>query len=433
MNSTDRTPRKRFLATTAKVFLLGLPPAALAAVAIRAGSLAAIGPQWRWWMVLLLLGMALVSASVLALQQLGRIKAPGCGEGGGCAQLTGSRWGKVFGWPVSFLGAAWFPALVAFHVASPPPTPGLLLAAVSAGAVGSLLFLGIIVVYRYFCPYCLMVHSANLTAWLLVVSGPWGGIGRASVVDSVLAAAIFAATTAVLAWARSRTREASAMRRERAFQRSLRRIRKHVHRARKQHLRAQISGRWWRGPQNAAIRLEIYSDYQCPDCRRAENQLERSLAGRCDISVTYKHFPLSRQCNRRLKSPNDHRHACRAARAAEAAGLVGGSKAFLQLHSWLFHQKAEFTDQELAAVLPRIGCTDPAVFFAALDGPEVAERIRQDAEEGIRRGVVGTPAVFVEGVRLEGTTAERAIPRLLDAIGRPPVRPVSSDANANGR
>lgn len=437
MNSTDRPTTTRRFRLAAKVLILGLPPAMLATAAVSAGSLSGIGPTLRWWLGVVLLGTSLTSAAVLALQQLGRIKAPGCGEGGGCAQSTGGRWGKLFGWPVSFLGTAWFAALLTLHVsAGAQPVPGLLLAAVSAGVAGSLFFLGVIVVYRYFCPYCLMVHSANLTVCLLLATvDRWSWFTARTLTGSLLAATVFVATTALLAWTRVRTREVSAEKRERSFQRSLRRIRKHLLRSRKHHFREPVAGRWWRGPQNAAIRLVVYSDYQCPDCRRAESQLDRSLSGRCDVAVTYKHFPLSRQCNRKVKSPSDHRHACRAARAAEAAGVVGGSKAFLQIHSWLFHRKAEFTAEELTAALTRVGITDEEAFFRTMDGAEVADRIRQDTEEGIRLGVVGTPTFFVEGVRLEGATAERAIPRLLEALGRGPGRfaPDGTTENASGR
>lgn len=435
MNSTDRPASRRIAGAAVKNVLLVFPLAAVTASAVAAGSLGAIGPTWRWWMVLTLSVAGLAAASTLALQQLGRIKAPGCGEAGGCVQLTGSRWGKIFGWPVSFLGTAWFASLVAFQLAGwAGRVPGLLLTAFSAGALGSLFFLSLILCYRHVCPYCLMVHSANLAAWLLLATAPqptWST--PQNILGAAIAAGVFVATTLTLAWARARTKKASAQRRERQLQRSLRRIRRHLHRARKQHLRPQVLGRWWRGPQNAAVRLVVFSDYECPDCRRTELQLERYLVDRCNVAVTYKHFPLSRQCNRRVKSASEHRHACRAARVAEAAGVLAGSRGFLPVHSWLFHCKAVFTDQELANALPTLGFADPQAFFDAMSGPEVAKHLEEDIEEGIRLGLAGTPAVFVEGLRLEGVTNERAIPRLLESLEREAGGRRDRAGNANGR
>jgi predicted DsbA family dithiol-disulfide isomerase len=333
---------------------------------------------------------------------------------------------------VSFLGTAWFASLVAFHVAAwSPLVPGLLLAAVSAGAIGSLFFLGIIVRYRHLCPYCLMVHSANLAAWLLLATAPaytWPTARTA--IGAASGAAVFAAVTAILAWTRTRTKQSSARQREQRFRQSLRRIHQHLHHAPERHLRQPVGGRWWCGPTTAEIRLVVYLDYQCPDCRLAERQLEQALSGRCNVAVTYRHFPLSRQCNPRVHPSNDHRYACRAARAAEAAGLLGGNQGFLRLHAWLFHETVEFSDAELAESLPRLGFADIAAFFATMNGPDVAKNVQQDIEEATRLAVVGTPAVFVEGIRLEGATADQALPRLLNSLldeREPRTR------NANGR
>jgi protein-disulfide isomerase len=160
----------------------------------------------------------------------------------------------------------------------------------------------------------------------------------------------------------------------------------------------------------------IYADYQCSDCRQAEDQLNMALPGRCELAVTYKHFPLSHACNRRVQSTADHRHACRAALAAEAAGLLGGPPGFLRLHAWLFQCGANFTEAELAAALPSLGFADTDTFFRTMYGAQAAQHLREDIEEGISLGLAGTPAVFVEGVRLEGVTAERALSRLLESL-----------------
>ena len=404
-----------------KLLITILPAGGLLAATEAAGFRGAIGAFDRWWLVLTLLGVSLIFSAVLSLEQLGRWKLPGCGARGGCAELTGGRWGKIHGWPVSFLGAACFAALWAYQLAVGPghAVPGLLMLAVSAAALGSLYFLGVMAATRHFCPYCSIVQVSNLGAWVLVVSAPdWSWLGRRGIVGACIAGGVFAITTILLGSAQAVTKEVSAARHERQFQRSLRRIRRHLHRSKRAPVLDPVVGRWWRGPQNAAIRLVIFSDYQCPDCRKTELQLHGALAGRCDVAVSYKHFPLARECNPRVKSPGDHRHACRAARAAEAAGMLGGSEGFLRLHAWLFKRKAEFTDEQLAAVLPGMGFSDVDGFLKVMDGPDAAERVKRDVAEGTALGVSATPAVFVNGVRLEGATADRAILRLLEAVGR---------------
>ena len=62
----------------------------------------------------ILLAVCLAAAGMLAAEHLSGLRLPGCGPSSGCAQLAAGRWGSIHGWPVSFLGAAWFAALAAF-------------------------------------------------------------------------------------------------------------------------------------------------------------------------------------------------------------------------------------------------------------------------------------------------------------------------------
>ena len=48
------------------------------------------------------------------------------------------------------------------------------------------------------------------------------------------------------------------------------------------------------GPEDAAIQIVMFTDYQCPDCYRIEKQLDDLVAANADISVSVKHFPLER-------------------------------------------------------------------------------------------------------------------------------------------
>lgn len=406
-----------------------LPPALALAAAVAAAWLAPLSAFDRWWLVLTLWGASLAAALVLSLRQLGRLRLPGCGAGGGCDELTGGRWGKIGGWPVSFLGTAFFAALWAFALSAGwrEPLPGLLLLAVAAGGAGSLFFIGVMAAWGHVCPYCIAVHTGNLAACgLLSATGAWQFLGGHGVVGAVVGLGVFAATALLLGSAQTVAREASAARREREFQRSLRRIRRHLHRSKRHPGLDPVVGRWWRGPLNAPVRLVVFSDYQCPDCRRAELQLRDALAGRCDVSVGYKHFPLSRECNPRVRSPGDHRHACRAARIAETAGRLGQTDGFLRMHAWLFRRKAEFTDEELAEALPGLGFTDVATFFRVSNDPAIAEQVKRDVEEGQSLRLAGTPALFVNGVPLQGATADRAVLRLVEAVGQ-------GNAQQNGR
>ncbi|MBL8990887.1 MAG: hypothetical protein JNJ48_04825, partial [Phycisphaerae bacterium] len=71
-----------------------------------------------------LLAVALVMSLLLSLEALGALSLPGCGQGSPCARAAASAWGSVpgLGWPVSFLGLAYFAgALAAWAMAGGRP------------------------------------------------------------------------------------------------------------------------------------------------------------------------------------------------------------------------------------------------------------------------------------------------------------------------
>ncbi len=62
----------------------------------------------------LLVFVSLAASFVLAGTKLGVFSTlPGCGVGSGCDAVTNGPWGIVpgVGWPVSFVGVAWFSSL----------------------------------------------------------------------------------------------------------------------------------------------------------------------------------------------------------------------------------------------------------------------------------------------------------------------------------
>src|SRR5262245_15311747 len=65
---------------------------------------------------LLALLVSIAASLMLCLEHVWGLSLPGCGPGSPCATLARSVWGKVplgssFGWPVSFLGLAYFCAM----------------------------------------------------------------------------------------------------------------------------------------------------------------------------------------------------------------------------------------------------------------------------------------------------------------------------------
>ena len=182
-------------------------------------------PLGRWLLGMIFIIASLAAAAMLVLQHLGSIELPGCGPQSGCELLAASRWGNVLGWPVSFLGTAWFAALLAAWMWTGPAE------AISrwwkwgvrASMAGSVFFLTIMLLERHLCPYCLIVHSGNLAFGGVVALYP--GLPKAPIgLPLAIGAIVFASITAALSVVQQRVQDEARTHAEEQFQAALRRI-----------------------------------------------------------------------------------------------------------------------------------------------------------------------------------------------------------------
>lgn len=143
------------------------------------------------------------------------------------------------------------------------------------------------------------------------------------------------------------------------------------------------------GPENAAVTIVVFSDFQCPACRvLAESlaEIRRRHPGR--VAIVYRHFPLP-----------IHPAAKAAAHASDCASEQGRFEAF---HDALFMEQ------------DRIGLGDWSHFARVAHVPELAafERcvsrvgtsatLERDAADGRALDVRATPTLLINGRRLTG-------------------------------
>lgn len=155
-----------------------------------------------------------------------------------------------------------------------------------------------------------------------------------------------------------------------------------------------------RGAADAVVTLVEYADVQCPYCRRLEPVLEQVLAQRPRVRLVYRHFPLVRE----------HPFAYSAALALEAAAQ---QDRFWELHDRLLSGPAELGRSALAGYATQLGLDAAGLLRPASEQHD--PKVREDFQSGIDSGVHGTPAIFVDGLRLLRTPS---LPQLLDAVDR---------------
>lgn len=144
-----------------------------------------------------------------------------------------------------------------------------------------------------------------------------------------------------------------------------------------------------RGPKTAAVTLVEYGDYQCPHCGMAYpivNQVQAYF--RDSLRFVYRHFPLTEV----------HPLAEIAAESAEFAGAAG---VFWEMHDALFENQAVLSVPAIFLIAERLRLPE-ALLRTALETGQYRSKVRSDFMGGVRSGVNGTPAFFVNGTRHDG-------------------------------
>jgi protein-disulfide isomerase len=155
-----------------------------------------------------------------------------------------------------------------------------------------------------------------------------------------------------------------------------------------------------KGPKNAPLDVIIFSDFQCPFCKRVEPtlaQMEKEYAGK--VRFTWKNYPLP-----------FHNNAEPAAEAAMAANAQGK---FWQMHDTLFTNNTALERANLEKYAQDLGL-DMAKFKADLDAKKYKDVIEAETKEGSAVGVNGTPAVFINGRKISGAYPFETFKKIAD-------------------
>ncbi len=146
-----------------------------------------------------------------------------------------------------------------------------------------------------------------------------------------------------------------------------------------------------------------FSDYECPFCAKAHEETKALLAGRPDVTLVRRHFPLDSECNPALRS-HKHPEACGLARAGICAEEQGKLPA---MDDALFrNQQARRPVDEVARAVG----LDLLQFRRCLTAASTEARLRQDIEAGVRVGLTATPTYVVGGRPYTGQLPVELLP-----------------------
>ncbi len=144
----------------------------------------------------------------------------------------------------------------------------------------------------------------------------------------------------------------------------------------------------FKGRKNAPITMVVFSEFQCPFCKRikpAFDKIEEAYGDK--VKVVFKHNPLS-----------FHKDAPLASEAALAAGAQGK---FWPMHDILFANQRNLKREDLEKYAQEIGL-NVGKFKSDLDSGKFKAQIKADQDEARKHGARGTPTSFINGRKVRG-------------------------------
>lgn len=145
-----------------------------------------------------------------------------------------------------------------------------------------------------------------------------------------------------------------------------------------------IAGSPTKGPDDAAVTIIEFADFECPGCGKAHPVIAKLLAKYpSHVRLVFKNYPLS-----------IHKHAEKAARAALAAGRQGK---FWEMHARLFEMQPNPPDDAALEKLAKELGLDLKKFADDLASEAIADEVARDRKQGDNLDLESTPLIFING------------------------------------
>jgi protein-disulfide isomerase len=156
------------------------------------------------------------------------------------------------------------------------------------------------------------------------------------------------------------------------------------------------------GPEDAAITLIEFSDFECPFCRKWHAEVFQRLLETYpgQIRFVYRDFPLT------SIHPNSFS-------AAEAANCAGDQGVYWPYHEQLFSMQLGLGKDAYQQYAEQLGI-DMNTFNACIEDGKYKEEIQADFEYAAQLGVRSTPTFFINGIALVGAQSFEVFQQVIE-------------------
>ena len=175
---------------------------------------------------------------------------------------------------------------------------------------------------------------------------------------------------------------------------------------------AALEGDGTLGTAGSKVNLTLYSDFECPHCRKAAFTLHTilpALEGR--VLFRFKHFPLDSTCNPGMQSQM-HPMVCLLAKLAYCAERKGK---FWEFHDTVFLDTAEEEiRQGVDAFASKLKLFTREEITRCLQDSRALHYVRENIQSATELGIRGTPTFYINGKLVEIPLTIENIHRLVD-------------------
>ncbi len=167
------------------------------------------------------------------------------------------------------------------------------------------------------------------------------------------------------------------------------------------------------GDPAASVKLEIFSDFQCPACARFSEDIEPLiLTNYVETGKVYLVYHPYSFLDSGTVAQESHK-------AAEAAFCALDQGVFWQYHDILFANQTgenvgDFTERRLVAFAEKIGL-DMTNFEECLTSNRYQQKVLEEAQFSVDQGVTSTPSFFINGQKVELVSSFNELIQALDA------------------
>jgi len=160
-----------------------------------------------------------------------------------------------------------------------------------------------------------------------------------------------------------------------------------------------------KGPPGAPVTVEVFADLESPVSQLAVSALDGAMARYpSSIRLQFRNFPLA-----------FHPQAELAHNAAMAAAHFGH---FWEIARYIFDHQGSLQEADLIAYAGKIGM-DEKQFAAMVRERRYQGRVDADLEEGAKRGIRGSPVIFVNSKRIDGVPGQKLLDEYVEATLQP--------------